>query len=430
MNIPYWLLRLLPMWDYVCPKCREDVPKNSHRCPHCGEQYPMPLKLPPSVLKDKKLLEDYVHKHVFPKVSLAHRDYLAQFFTELFSDGFESGDFSAWTSTATSGSTLSVVGSPVHHGSYALQLSGLDTASDEGYAYKQFTDSSEIYARAFYLWKDALPAATGSYWCLTPRLSGQNGVTFLVIEPIFDFNNSKWGIRYRSGGAFVNSFETGTSSTSADTWYCLEVHSVISADSGIAELWVDGVQKVSVSGINNTDRLSIRYVLSGCNYVVVNEGSARTILQDCVVVADAYIGPEEEITLVEVADSLELTETVLRNKTLILSDYLGLAESLYGNKSLLLSDSASLSELATVIIGKVIKYVADSVSSADLVSTPFRVLRTLEAIDAADNAVVNKVLQITETVSLAEIVEVGAGGAKKTKLFLIIGDLAVQLTGD
>jgi hypothetical protein len=137
-----------------------------------------------------------------------------------------------------------------------------------------------------------------------------------------------------------------------------------------------------------------------------------------------------EETLVEVADSLELAATVLCNKTLILSDSLGLADSLYGNKSLLLGDSASLSELVTVIIGEVMKYVTDSVSSADLISTPSRVLRTLEAIGAADNVAVNKVLQITETVSLVEIVEVGVGSIKKTRLFLILGDLAVQLTGD
>jgi hypothetical protein len=31
---------------------------------------------------------------------------------------------------------------------------------------------------------------------------------------------------------------------------------------------------------------------------------------------------------------------------------------------------------------------------------------------------------------LAEVVEVGAGGIQKTRLFLILGDLAVQLTGD
>jgi hypothetical protein len=152
--------------------------------------------------------------------------------------------------------------------------------------------------------------------------------------------------------------------------------------------------------------------------------------------------------LVEVADSLELAETVLRNKTLILSDSLGLAEALYGNKSLLLGDSASLSELVTLLIGEAVKYVIDAVNTADIihalktlktsdtltlvdaVSTPSRVLKTLEAIGATDNAVVNKVLQITEAVGLAETLEVGVGGVKKTRLFLILGDLAVQLTGD
>ena len=154
-------------------------------------------------------------------------------------------------------------------------------------------------------------------------------------------------------------------------------------------------------------------------------------------------------TLQTVTDSLALSESVLRNKALLpVSDSVGLADSLYGNKLLLLGDSASLSELVTVIIGGVMKYVMDSVNIVDLafalktlktsdsltlvdaVSTPSRVLNALDAIGATDNAAVNKVLQITDTVSLAEIVEVGAGGVKKTKLFLILGDLAVQLTGD
>ena len=154
-------------------------------------------------------------------------------------------------------------------------------------------------------------------------------------------------------------------------------------------------------------------------------------------------------TLQTVTDSLALSESVLRNKAMLpVSDSVGLADSLYSNKLLLLGDSASLSELVTVITGGVMKYVTDSVNVADLayalktlkasdsltlvdaVATPSRVLNALDAIGATDNAAVNKVLQITDTVSLAEIVEVGAGGVKKTKLFLILGDLAVQLTSD
>jgi len=39
-------------------------------------------------------------------------------------------------------------------------------------------------------------------------------------------------------------------------------------------------------------------------------------------------------------------------------------------------------------------------------------------------------LQITETINLVETIQAGVGGVKKIKLFLILGDLAVQLTGE
>ena len=41
-----------------------------------------------------------------------------------------------------------------------------------------------------------------------------------------------------------------------------------------------------------------------------------------------------------------------------------------------------------------------------------------------------KLLKLNENVFLAEIVECGVGGTKKTRLFLILGDLAIQLSGD
>jgi predicted amidophosphoribosyltransferase len=81
MGIPHWLLRLFPMWDYICPRCKKKVQKKSHNCPHCQERYSTPVRVPPKLCKDKKALENYVHKHVFPKVSYAQRNYLTQFFT-------------------------------------------------------------------------------------------------------------------------------------------------------------------------------------------------------------------------------------------------------------------------------------------------------------------------------------------------------------
>jgi hypothetical protein len=407
MRMPYWLLRLLPMWDYACSKCQCEVPKNSHRCPHCGERYPMPLKLPPSVLKNKESLEEYVHKHVFPKVSQAYRDYLAQFFTVLFSDGFESGDFSAWT--GTNGSPT-IVTDPVHHGSYAMSA---DCNGFADQAYKTISEISNFFAR-LYLRLTSLPT------------SGQYADFFSSFDGASD--GLRVGIRNSGGNVqvYLNiGGETGVNyAFQADTWYCIDVEFDANDDSH--HLWINDDLIVTH---NSATSLSIDKIAVGNYYCSLNWTGDYII--DCVGVADeGPVGPEEEATLVEVADSLELAETTLRNKTLILFDSLGLADSLYGNKSLLLSDSASLSELVTVIIGEVMKYITDSVSCADLVSTPSRVLRTLEAIGAADNVAVNKVLQITEAVGLVEIVGVGVGGVKKTRLFLILGDLAVQLTGD
>src|SRR3989337_3644689 len=121
MNIPYWLLPMLPMWEYICPKCRKGVKQSAHQCTHCSEKFPLAIRVPPSFLKDPKKLEAYVHKHIFPRVSEFERNYLTKFFTEYFNNGFEEGDFSAWTSVNDSGGRLSVQGTTVHHGSYAMK---------------------------------------------------------------------------------------------------------------------------------------------------------------------------------------------------------------------------------------------------------------------------------------------------------------------
>ena len=171
--------------------------------------------------------------------------------------------------------------------------------------------------------------------------------------------------------------------------------------------------------------------------------------------------------ILPMTDVVGLADVILRHKTLAVSDGVGTSDVARSNKSpLIVTDAVSLVDLINVIIGAIIKTVADAIGVSDMAllnktaiiadavnladvaralktmnvsdtlslvdsaSTPSRVIRALESIVLADNAFVNKTLQITEAVSIAEIVEVGAGGAKKTRLFLILGDLAVQLTGN
>jgi hypothetical protein len=61
---------------------------------------------------------------------------------------------------------------------------------------------------------------------------------------------------------------------------------------------------------------------------------------------------------------------------------------------------------------------------------PSRALWALDSAGLSDNAFINRVLVISDSVGVAEVVEVGVGGAKQTRLFLILGDLAVQLSSN
>ena len=436
MNMPVWLLRLLPLFEYICPKCRKEVKKNSHECSHCGEKFPSAIRVPPSFLKDPKKLEAYVHKHVFPKVSPATRDYLAQFFTELFNNGFEEGNFSAWTGTVGS---PAVVSAQHHHGSYCEEI---DAGGE--YAYKTFAAQTTVFVRFYVRTPDTLPPSSGNYISFAAL---RNASTMIWEGPYITRSGTDLIVRlyryYATAG-----FSSSTAKTFApSTWYCFEVK-FVKAVAGEYRVYLDGVEVINYSG-NTSAAPDAATINVGNAWYSYSSGDPWPYHIDCVMVADAYIGPESGVTVQTVNDSLSLADTTLRNKTFLpVSDSVGLADSLYGNKFLLLGDSASLSELVTVIMGEVTKYVTDSVSIADVAnvlktlttsdtvtlvdaaSTPSRVLQALEALGMADSVVVNKVLQITEAISLAEVVQVGAGGVKKTKLFLILGDLAVQLTGD
>ena len=130
------------------------------------------------------------------------------------------------------------------------------------------------------------------------------------------------------------------------------------------------------------------------------------------------------VILKEVTDSLSLSDAVLRDKTLTISDSIGLADVSLRDWSPQVADAVALSDL--ILRDKAFS-ISDSINLLDQVSTPTRILQALDAIGLSDTAYVNKTLIITDQIGLAEVVEVGKGGVQKTKLFLIFGDLAIQI---
>jgi len=287
LKIPLWFLRLLPMWDYICPKCKKEVKKKSHTCPYCKENYGVPLRVPPRVLKDKKALEDYVHKYVFPRISAKQREYLAQYFTELFSDGFESGDFSAWDGTANYYGSSSIVLSPVYQGSYAAKFTCTDdSVGAYGVAYKNLGSAYSTIHMRVYLRISALPNGA-RFGCYKLRNAASAGDQFYV-GVLNDAGTEKWGVFVE----YTDTWYTYTEDITLDTWYCIEVKIVRDSSNGEVHLWRNGTEIITETGIN-TGANDMDKVYAGYQHTSSMGGSGALVdvYVDCVVVADTYIGP-------------------------------------------------------------------------------------------------------------------------------------------
>jgi hypothetical protein len=169
--------------------------------------------------------------------------------------------------------------------------------------------------------------------------------------------------------------------------------------------------------------------------------------------------------LKEVTDGLSLSDAVLRDKTLTISDSVGLvdavlkdrifqildefslADMVFGDKTFTVTDSMGLSEIIEVVTGAIIKYVADAIRLAEQINVDrafivseavnlfdqvFRhrpCVTIADAMGLSENVYVSKILIISDQMALVEVVEKTVAGQVKTKIFLLIGDLAIQITG-
>ncbi len=253
MHIPVWLRRYLPMWTHICPKCRREVKQNSHECPHCGEKYPLTLKVPFSGLQDKARLELYVHEHIFPRISAFERNYLTQFFTVLFSDTFASGNFTGggWS---TSG-TCSVVSSPVNtQDSYSAKI---NPSSGNAYIYKTLAAShATLYWRAYVNFAN-LPSTNGAF------------------ETIMFIYDDSWSyevylqVNYSTAAGLYFSLNGNTYNVSLSTgiWYCCEIsYNEASGTGGTAAFWFNGTQVITTTGLTLTANAQIIGLQVGAGY--------------------------------------------------------------------------------------------------------------------------------------------------------------------
>jgi hypothetical protein len=152
------------------------------------------------------------------------------------------------------------------------------------------------------------------------------------------------------------------------------------------------------------------------------------------------------VVVKEVVDSLGLGDGVLRGKALSVSDGVGVVDVLLRDWGLQVSDSVafldgvlagkgfsvfdsvSLGELVDVVV-EIVKRVTDSVSVLDVVGLG-KALLVGDGVGLGDGVCVGRVLVVSDGVVLVEVVEKSVRGVVRTRVFLVLGGLAVQLTGD
>ena len=302
VKLPKEVLSLFPTWEYRCPCCSTYVESNVSLCPNCKTPFNEKMwRVPPRFLKSHDAMSEYAHKVLAPKLTQKQRELLFRYFTELFNDGFESGDFSQWTGTTTGGdAAITVESNNPHHGTYnAKAYTDGGAADTQAYVYKTFGSSySTLFVRCYFK-TDKLPTANDRRMQkpIYIRKSGVGSIASTLIAKDSD-GNLEWGVRILTGGAgtFTQYF-VDDNTISADTWYCIELEVHI-GDSGSFKLYVNGVEKLSQMGIDNNGKGDADEVGVGLRWYQTNRAGTvpapveETTYVDCVVVADAYIGPE------------------------------------------------------------------------------------------------------------------------------------------
>src|SRR6266508_99091 len=151
---------------------------------------------------------------------------------QIFSDGFESGDFSAWSQVQTAGDGTAVVQSTiVRTGSLAAQLSESSTAGSKAYVRKTFGSAQQDLT------------ASGDFQVLQQGATGGNVPFFRF----FDASSVRLVSLYRQNGTsgsigvgYGGSYFSTSGSLPLSTWATLALHVITNGTSSTVEVSLNG----------------------------------------------------------------------------------------------------------------------------------------------------------------------------------------------
>ncbi|HEY5002805.1 MAG TPA: choice-of-anchor D domain-containing protein, partial [Ktedonobacteraceae bacterium] len=193
--------------------------------------------------------------------------------TASFIDGFESGDFSHWTSGASGTGAATVQTAVVNKGTHAAQLT--NTAGQSVQVSTAFNGAPALtYTRLFYRF------ANLSGTTLIAQGQGSGGYSQWVMY--YDSARQGLDVYFKNGAGTRYDVYSNTNVLSPNTWYSIEVETN-QTTSGHREVWLNGTSIGSFNGDLSQTQSYGKLILD--NDVV---GSAYF---DDVVVSNGYNGP-------------------------------------------------------------------------------------------------------------------------------------------
>jgi len=206
----------------------------------------------------------------------------------IFADGFESGNFSAWTSNTNDGGDLSVTSAAA-----LADTRGMQALLDDNTAIFVTDDTPNAEARyraRFYFDPNSVSMSSGAAHFL---FRGFLGSSTQVVRVEFRFSSGNYQIR----AALTNDGSTWTNTnwfTISDDSHAIEFDwqaaTGAGANNGSLTLWIDGIQQASLTGIDNDTRRVDRVRLGAV--AGLDAGTSGTYFFDAFESRrESYIGP-------------------------------------------------------------------------------------------------------------------------------------------
>ena len=214
-------------------------------------------------------------------------------------DGFESGNFGAWSGTYTTGNdSVAITTAEKSEGGYGVRfVVGNATTSLRNAQLRKVTGQSTlIYARGYFCIDSGICGLLDDddRFGLLVISSSKSDKTSFQIRRVGGQN--RFAVSYLSGEGYGLACATSVSPMEK-TWYCIELGISVNSTNGWVKAWVNGSQIADITGINNTKDGNIVQIYWGL--YARNGGSAHTmwsvqVYGDEAEIADSYIGIDSE----------------------------------------------------------------------------------------------------------------------------------------